>query len=111
MINTEIELPYGRKRIQLRIPKRNLLGIITSQKQIPISDPCKKIEKALEQDLVNGNFLFREKAEENTLSGKDTNEKTVCIVVSDITRPVPNKVILPSLLEYLEKNGISKKKI
>lgn len=111
MINTEIGLPYGRKRIQLRIPKRNLLGIITSQKQIPVPDPCGKIEKTLEQDLVNGNFSFREKAEESALPGKDKNEKTVCIVVSDITRPVPNKVILPPLLQCLEKEGIGKKNI
>jgi len=111
MINTEIELPYGRKRIQLRIPKRNLLGIITSQKQIPIPDPGKKIEKALEQDLVNGKFLFGEKAQKNTLSGKGTNDKTACIVTSDMTRPVPNKVILPPFLGYLEKNGIRKKNI
>jgi nickel-dependent lactate racemase len=34
-------------------------------------------------------------------------KKTACVVVSDITRPVPNKVILPPLLRGLERAGIA----
>ena len=36
---------------------------------------------------------------------------SACIVISDITRPVPNKVILPPILETLEKAGIPRDKI
>jgi hypothetical protein len=82
MINTEIELPYGRKRIQLRIPKRNLLGIITSEEQIPISDPCKKIEKALEQDLVNGNFFYTKELSNKFL------EKTLVTPINSIQETI-----------------------
>ena len=34
-----------------------------------------------------------------------------CVVMSDITRPVPNKVILPPLLKTLEEAGIARDKI
>ena len=34
-----------------------------------------------------------------------------CVVMSDITRPVPNKVILPPLLKTLEESGIARDKI
>jgi lactate racemase len=34
-----------------------------------------------------------------------------CVVISDITRPVPNKVLLPPLLRTLEESGISREKI
>ena len=33
--------------------------------------------------------------------------KNACIVISDITRPVPNKIILPPLLQTLEESGIA----
>ena len=34
--------------------------------------------------------------------------KNACVVISDITRPVPNKIILPPLLRTLEQSGISR---
>ena len=37
--------------------------------------------------------------------------KSACIVISDITRPVPNKIILPPLLKTLEESGIGRKDI
>lgn len=37
--------------------------------------------------------------------------KDACVVISDITRPVPNKVILPPLLKILEESGIEREKI
>ncbi len=38
-------------------------------------------------------------------------KKDACIVISDITRPVPNKVLLPPILDVLETAGIPKEKI
>jgi nickel-dependent lactate racemase len=38
-------------------------------------------------------------------------KKNACIVISDITRPVPNKIILPPLLEVLERSGIRRRDI
>lgn len=37
--------------------------------------------------------------------------KNACVVISDITRPVPNKIILPPLLKILEESGIARDKI
>ena len=36
---------------------------------------------------------------------------SACIVISDVTRPVPNKVILPPILETLEHAGVPREKI
>ena len=33
-------------------------------------------------------------------------KKTACVVISDFTRPVPNRILLPPLLDTLEQNGI-----
>ncbi len=37
--------------------------------------------------------------------------RNACVVISDITRPVPNRVLLPPLLEILEQAGIGKERI
>jgi len=37
--------------------------------------------------------------------------KTACVVISDITRPVSNRVILPPVLRALETAGIERKGI
>lgn len=37
--------------------------------------------------------------------------QSACVVISDVTRPVPNAVILPPLLATLEQNGIPRERI
>ena len=37
--------------------------------------------------------------------------RDACIVISDITRPVPNGIILPPILRILEEEGIAREKI
>jgi nickel-dependent lactate racemase len=45
------------------------------------------------------------------LSRLARGRKDACIVISDVTRPVPNKVILPPLLEALDQSGIPRDRI
>lgn len=40
-----------------------------------------------------------------------SGRKNACIVVSDITRPVPNKVLLPPIIETLRSSGVDKNNI
>ena len=37
--------------------------------------------------------------------------KNACVVISDVTRPVPNKLILPPLLRILEESGVPREEI
>jgi nickel-dependent lactate racemase len=39
------------------------------------------------------------------------NRKNACIVIADITRPVPNSTILPPMLRILEEEGIARQDI
>jgi nickel-dependent lactate racemase len=39
------------------------------------------------------------------------DRKNACVVISDVTRPVPNKIILPPILETLESAGIARQDI
>jgi nickel-dependent lactate racemase len=38
-------------------------------------------------------------------------KKSACILISDLTRPVPNSFILPSILEIIESEGIPRSRI
>jgi nickel-dependent lactate racemase len=38
-------------------------------------------------------------------------KKNACVVISDVTRPVPNRTILPPLLECLEASGLARDRI
>jgi nickel-dependent lactate racemase len=39
------------------------------------------------------------------------DKSDVCIIVSDTTRPVPNSVIFPPVIEALERTGVKDKNI
>ncbi|HHI69062.1 MAG TPA: nickel-dependent lactate racemase [Planctomycetes bacterium] len=66
----------------------------------PLADPEAAVEEALARPIASP-----------PLGEIARGKKTACVVVSDITRPVPNPVILPPLLATLERSGISREDI
>ncbi len=96
----KIHLLYGKKGIDVEIPEKNLGKIIRKKEMPRINDPKERVKDALAHPI--GTPPLKEIAK---------GKKTATIVISDITRPVPNKTILPPLLEDLEEAGIEKNKI
>lgn len=96
----EIYLAYGEKKIKVHLPSDRLKAILVSKYAPPLDDIQNKILHLLD------NPIFSPPLKE-IAKGK----KTACVVISDITRPVPNKVILPPLLGYLEEAGIKRENI
>ena len=94
-----IKLEYGKKGLKVNLPDNNV-KVLRSKESPVISSPEEKIKEVLESPL---NSL--------PLSKLVENKKTACIVISDVTRPVPNKVILPVLLNTLMSSGIKKENI
>ena len=91
-------LLYGKKTVALELPERvTLLGMKNAQ---AISDPTGAVENALSNPI-----------ESPALKELAQGRKNACVVISDITRPVPNKIILPPMLKSLEESGISKENI
>ncbi len=66
----------------------------------PLADPVRAVEEALARPIASPPL-------EEVARGR----KSACLVVSDITRPVPNPVILPPMLAALERAGIDRKEI
>ena len=96
----KINLDYGEKGLSVDVPDKNLLKVLKMQESIPIPDPITKVEQALQNPIATP-----------ALSEMAKGKETACIVICDITRPVPNKVILPPILIALENSGIKRENI
>lgn len=66
----------------------------------PLKNQNDQIKKALENPIASPSFC-------QLVAGK----KSVCIVICDKTRPVPNKMLLEPLLKQIEHSGIAMDKI
>ncbi len=88
----------GKETISLDLPENVLL--IENKPAKPLENPEKEILRALRDPIGTPPLSKIAKGRDNA-----------CIIISDITRPVPNKLILPPMLKTLEEAGIKKEKI
>ncbi len=96
----QVRLAYGKDGLLANIPDENIAGVVHMNTVNPLPNPLEEIEKSL-QNPIGSNPLY-EIAQ---------NRTSAVIVISDITRPVPNKLILPPLLKTIEEAGVPKDKI
>jgi len=92
-----IQIPCHRDTVSLTLPPQveARARILTTghQSSAPISSP--DIEQALQHPIASA-----------PLAQLAQGKRSACIVISDITRPVPNKLLLPPMLKTLEEAGI-----
>ena len=92
--------PYGKTEICARIPTRNFLGTINPKDKPCVADSRKEIIRALK----------------NPINSKPLAEivnpgDSVAIVVDDVTRPAPSKLLISPLLKELNQQGVEEKDI
>src|SRR6187399_13135 len=96
-----ITLDYGRTGLPVTLPDDRLIAPpLAIRPAEPLADPEAAIERALANPI--GSKPLAEIA-----SGK----KSACIVICDITRPVPNKLLLPPILRTIEAAGVPRSAI
>ncbi len=91
----KINLAFGRDGLDVDVPDRNLRKVLTPAEVQPIEDADAFLVHALTHPIGSP-----------ALSTVARNAKSACIVICDITRPVPNMVLLPPLLRTLEASGV-----
>jgi nickel-dependent lactate racemase len=96
----QVGMKYGRDLLEVEIPEKNLAGVLTLQKSVPIEDPEQAVWDAIQSPIHSA-----------PLAALSKNRASACVVISDITRPVPNKLILPPILQTLESSGIPRSEI
>jgi nickel-dependent lactate racemase len=95
-----ITLDYGRTGLEVELPDERVVGPLAIKPAPPLADPDAAVANALAQPIGSP-----------PLAQLAQGRKNACILVCDITRPVPNKIILPPLLRTLEEQGIARKDI
>ena len=91
-----ISLLYGREGMDVSVPADT--AVLRGQENVKaLPDPVQAVRDGLRQPIGSPPLaeLLRQ-----------SKPATVAITISDITRPVPNKVILPAILSELNDQGI-----
>lgn len=97
-------LPYGRSFQQLEIPETYSQKWIAPPSIEPALDPLGMVKQALQDPL-------RLSSDEDDFWTSVSQNQQVAIAVNDKTRPVPNHLLLPPLLEKLHAMGIPQQQI
>ena len=93
MAHRQAEMLCGKSTVRIKVPES---AVILDIKPLPsLPDQEGAVHAALKEPLHSP-----------PLSEIARGRKNACIVISDFTRPVPNKIILPPLLTTLAKSGI-----
>jgi len=90
----EVWLPYSDTEVVARVPDENFVGVVDGKDMGGVSDPHREIVEAL-------NHPRGRRLDDSVRPGQK-----VAIVVDDNTRPAPNYLMLPPLLEKLNRLGV-----
>jgi len=89
----QCEIKYGRAGLTADIP--GTARVFRAEKMPLSKEPITDIKNALDNPI-----------ESAPLGQVARNKKDACIVVSDATRPVPNKILLPPIIDVLANAGM-----
>jgi lactate racemase len=91
----QVQLEYGRTGLNVELPDQHVVKCLGYQRVEPIQDPTLAVRRALAEPCGTP-----------PLADLARGRRSACIAVCDITRPVPNRLLLEPLLAVLEASGI-----
>jgi nickel-dependent lactate racemase len=94
-VSEPIALLYGRGHLDLRLPGHAKVTLIEKGKLKKINDPAAAIRRALSGPINSP-----------SLDELARGRRSACILICDITRPVPNHLFLRPMIETLVASGI-----
>ncbi len=95
-----VKMNYGRNGLYIDFPESWDITVIEKTAMPVPPDPAKAVLEALAGPVGSG-----------TLVAEAAGRRSACILICDITRPVPNGVILTPILQELLKAGLKKEDI
>lgn len=95
-----VRLEYGRDGLEVELPDERVVRSLAYKNALPLADPAGELERLLVAPI--GSLPLSELARDR---------RDACIAICDITRPVPNELILRPILRTLEAAGIAREKI
>lgn len=91
-----VVLKYGTTGLPVTLPDTSgFAGVLSPSEPRPLVDPGAAVFRSLADPIISP-----------PLAGLARGKKSACVVVSDVTRPVPNTLLLPPMLDILDAAGI-----
>lgn len=90
-----VRLDYDRVGLDVEIPDRNMAQVLALAPSPALPLPEQAVADALKHPIGCA-----------PLADLASGRRTACVAISDVTRPVPNAVLLPPLLSELERAGM-----
>lgn len=95
-----VRMEYGRTGLDVELPDDRVVHRLAYKSAPPLADPAAEVRRLLAQPI--GSAPLAELAR---------GKRSACVVICDITRPVPNELILTPVLETLEAAGVPRAQI
>jgi nickel-dependent lactate racemase len=96
----KLTLDYGRTGLEVTLPDDRVVGPLSIRPATPLPDPQASIAAALSHPIGS-----------KPLAEIARGRKNACILVCDVTRPVPNKLLLPPILKTLHEQGMKREDV
>ncbi|MDQ0391509.1 nickel-dependent lactate racemase [Labrys monachus] len=96
MTSGDIAVSYGRGHLDVRLPASAEATVIRKQPLPKIADPHAALMQALDQPI-----------DAPSLAELSRGRTSACILICDITRPVPNRLFLRPMIETMVAAGIA----
>jgi nickel-dependent lactate racemase len=100
MLLMQIQLDYGRTGLEVTLPEDRAVEVLTIRPAPPLEDPDSAVEHVLQHPIGA-----------RPLAELAVGRRNACILICDITRPVPNRLLLPPILRTLEEQGMRREDI
>lgn len=90
-----VDVAFGKSGLTLDLPEGFRYRVLEARSAVPLADPAGALERALDSPIASMSL-------EELARGKHSAAISVC----DITRPAPNRQVLPPVLARLRRAGI-----
>lgn len=95
-----LTLRFGREGLDVTLPDRNVAHVLRLNQLPPVADPRQAVADGLREPIAAA-----------PLAELAAGRRDAVIVVSDLTRPVPNPVLLPPVLDTLAAAGLPPERV
>jgi nickel-dependent lactate racemase len=97
----KVNLKYGTEGLPLEVEETpGFVGVLAPTEPDPLAHPGEEVSQSL-----------RDPIRSKPLAAIARGKKSACVVISDVTRPAPNPLILPPILQTLESQGVPRSQI
>ena len=95
-----IKLPYGRSELPLRLADECEVTVVRKPEMPVLADPGTAVARALDEPVGA-----------SPLADLAAGRSSACILICDVTRPVPNALFLKPLIHRIVRSGIPRESI